>query len=149
MHATSVSRDGEGVLIVGPSGSGKSDLALRLLTGGFCDPDGRPARFELVADDQTLIQVSDGALIARCPPTITGLLEIRGLGIVEVPAVASARLCLLVNLVAREDEPRLPAAGSSQLVAGIALRRLELWPFAASAPNKILMALAEIRKSRA
>src|SRR5690606_18170052 len=73
IHATCVVIGEIGVILRGPSGSGKSDLALRLVdTGGL-----------LVADDQVFLSVENGALVARAPPTISGKLEVRGLGIVE------------------------------------------------------------------
>ncbi|HKM65078.1 MAG TPA: phosphotransferase [Acidisphaera sp.] len=93
VHASCVARDGEGVLLAGPPGSGKSDLALRLLNRGFV----------LVSDDRT--DIEDG--IARAPAAIAGLLEVRGLGVLRVPYAAEAALRLLVRL--GEDAPRLPA----------------------------------------
>ena len=65
------------MLITGPSGSGKSDLALRLLDRGFT----------LVSDDQTIVRRDGDRLIASAPPTIAGKLEIRGIGIVEMEHV--------------------------------------------------------------
>jgi HPr kinase/phosphorylase len=95
VHGSCVSRDGDGVLLIGPSGSGKSDLALRLLGRGF----------SLVADDR--VDIEDG--VAAPPPALAGLLEVRGLGIVRLPYAASARLALVAELgVAAE---RLPAPG--------------------------------------
>ena len=72
------------MLLVGPPGSGKSDLLLRLLDRGF----------DLVADDR--VDIEDG--IARAPAILRGLLEVRGLGIVRLPYVAEARLALAVCL---------------------------------------------------
>jgi HPr kinase/phosphorylase len=92
IHASCAARDGAGVLLLGPPGSGKSDLALRLLDCGFM----------LVADDR--VEVEDG--IARPPPALAGLLEVRGLGILRLPFVHSARLALAVELA---EPPRLPA----------------------------------------
>src|ERR671921_1688971 len=74
VHASTVAVDGRAVLIMGPSGSGKSDLALRLLDRGFT----------LVSDDQTIVRREGERLIASAPPTIAGKLEIRGIGIVEM-----------------------------------------------------------------
>ena len=74
VHASTVASEGRAVLITGPSGSGKSDLALRLLDRGFT----------LVSDDQTIVTRVDDRLIASAPPTIAGKLEIRGIGIVEM-----------------------------------------------------------------
>jgi HPr kinase/phosphorylase len=85
LHGSCVSKDGNAVLVVGPPGSGKSDLALRLLSRGF----------ELVADDQ--VDINHG--IASSPAEIAGLLEARGVGIVRLPYQINARLALIVELV--------------------------------------------------
>ena len=77
VHASTVASDGRAVLISGPSGSGKSDLALRLLDRGFT----------LVSDDQTIVRRDGDRLVASAPPTIKGKLEIRGIGIVEMNTV--------------------------------------------------------------
>src|SRR5881396_1814161 len=74
VHASTVATDGRAVVILGPSGSGKSDLALRLLDRGFT----------LVSDDQTIVKKDGARLLASAPPTTAGKLEIRGIGIVEV-----------------------------------------------------------------
>src|SRR3954464_14823369 len=96
VHASTVATDGRAVVISGPSGSGKSDLALRLLDRGFA----------LVSDDQTFLRVRDGRLIASAPPTIRGKLEVRGLGIVEVESIADVPVALVVELTS--DMQRLP-----------------------------------------
>lgn len=133
IHATCVRWRRDGILIIGRSGSGKSDLALRLIALGA----------GLVADDRTDLKVKDGALIAAPPKTIAGLLEIRGVGIVEMPHIASARIALVVDLsgkVERLPEPKryqppldMPRTFWPQLIA--------LDAFAASAPHKVLAAL--------
>ena len=94
LHASCVAYDGRAVLILGKSGTGKSSLALQLLGLG-CD---------LVADDQTLI---DPDLTARCPDTIAGKIEARGVGILAAPHV-TAKITLVVDLDTEETE-RLPA----------------------------------------
>ncbi|MGA3401716.1 MAG: HPr kinase/phosphatase C-terminal domain-containing protein [Acetobacteraceae bacterium] len=122
VHGSCVSRDGDGVLLIGPSGSGKSDLALRLLGRGF----------SLVADDR--VDIEDG--VAAPPPALAGLLEVRGLGIVRLPYAASARLALVAELgVAAE---RLPAPGRH---TGLGLPLIRLDPAAASAPERVALAL--------
>ena len=97
IHASCVSLRNQGVLLLGPSGAGKSDLALRLIDGGA----------KLVADDRTLLFVKNGALHARAPSTISGLLEIRGVGIVRLPVRASVKIALVVKL--GEEGARLPS----------------------------------------
>ena len=117
-----MSRDGDGVLLIGPSGSGKSDLALRLLSRGF----------ELVADD--CVDIEDG--IAAPPPALAGLLEVRGLGIVRLPYASTARLALVAELGVADE--RLPAPGHH---AGLGLALIRLDPTAASAAERVVLAL--------
>ena len=87
-----------GVLILGPSCAGKSELALRLIERGAV----------LVSDDRTELFAEAGQLRARAPAALAGLLEIRGVGIVELPRAAEARIALVVGLVAARDIERLP-----------------------------------------
>ena len=122
MHGSCVSRHGNGVLLIGPPGSGKSDLVLRLLGRGF----------DLVADDR--VEIADG--IARPPPPLAGLLEVRGLGIVCLPFVAETRLALMAELGALE--PRLPPPARRDRL-GLPCVRLDA--AAASAPDRIILAL--------
>lgn len=129
VHATCVAIDGAGVLIRGPSGAGKSDLALRLIDGGAA----------LVADDQVMVELRDGVPWASAPAPLRGRLEVRGLGIVEMPAVDAARLVLVVDLIAPEAVERLPGDDVAAL-GGAVLPRLRLAPFEASAPAKLRLA---------
>ena len=129
LHATCVAIDGRAVLVCGRSGSGKSDLALRLIDRGA----------RLVADDATLVTRDGDGLSARSPDTIRDRMEVRGLGIVTVEALAEAPVVLLVDL----DTPaeRLPAPDERRHVAGVAVPVLRLDATAASAPIKIEWAL--------
>jgi HPr kinase/phosphorylase len=122
MHGSCVSRDGQAVLVVGPPGSGKSDLVLRLLARGF----------ELVADDQ--VDIVDG--IASCPAELAGLLEARGLGIVRLPYRPRARLALIVELDGRTDRMPLPRQHPE-----LRLPVVRIDAAAASAPEKVALAL--------
>lgn len=126
VHGTAVALDGEAVLLRGPPGAGKSDLALRLIDGG-----GR-----LVADDQSEIFRRSDRLWVRAPAALAGLLEIRGIGILPVAAMAEAPLALLVDLVAPAAVERLPEAAVENLL-GLSLPRLALAPFEASAVAKL------------
>lgn len=97
MHASCVAVSGRAVLITGPAGAGKSALALTLMAYGA----------GLVADDQTELTHQDGQIIARCPPTLLGLIEARGVGLLTTTAVPYASLSLVVDLSQPEPD-RLP-----------------------------------------
>jgi len=129
IHASCVDISGFGVLLRGPSGGGKSDLALRLIDGGA----------RLVADDQVALDALDGTLIASAPGEIAGRLEVRGLGIVEVETVATATVGLIVDLVPRAEIARLPQPASCVL-EGISLPAIALAAFDASAAAKVRLA---------
>jgi len=130
VHGTSVALGGDGILLRGPSGSGKSDLALRLIDGGA----------RLVSDDQTELRVFGKELRMSAPPSIAGRLEVRGVGILRVPAVASAQLRLVVDLVPEGDIERLPEPRLCEIL-GRAFRVLRLSSFEASAPAKLRAAV--------
>ena len=129
VHASTVAIDGRAVLITGRSGSGKSDLALRLLDRGFT----------LVSDDQTLVRRDGDRLIASAPPNIAGKLEIRGLGIVEMEAAGDVPVALLVELTS--DMQRLPDEGRERHVLGVALPMVTIDSATASAASKVAIAL--------
>ena len=129
VHASTVAMDGRAVLISGPSGSGKSDLTLRLLDRGFT----------LVSDDQTLVRREDDRLIASAPPTIAGKLEIRGIGIVDMEHVRDMPVALLVELTS--DIQRLPDDNRERPILGVALPLISIDAMAASAPSKVALAL--------
>jgi HPr kinase/phosphorylase len=97
LHGSCVAVDGRGLLILGPSGSGKSSLALRMISLGAV----------LVADDRTDVSVAGANLIARCPAPIRGLIEARGVGLLRSPALDSALIALVADLGQLEDQ-RLP-----------------------------------------
>ena len=96
-HGTTVAWDGRGLLIIGASGAGKSALALDLMALGCV----------LVADDRTALSAEDGAVIARCPPAISGLIEARGVGLLRAETAAQARLVAVLDLDHCETD-RLP-----------------------------------------
>jgi HPr kinase/phosphorylase len=139
VHATCVAlrqgRSWRGVLLRGPSGAGKSDLALRLIDEGA----------RLVADDQTHIVRKGKALLASAPPTLAGMMEVRGIGIVKLARsqlLASAPLALLVDLVPAEKIERLPEPAQETL-EGVALPLIALTPFETSACAKLCLALTQ------
>ena len=129
VHASTVATDGRAVLITGPSGSGKSDLALRLLDRGFA----------LVSDDQTLVRRVGDQLIASAPSTIAGKLEIRGLGIVDMDHVGDMPVALLVELTS--DVERMPDDSRERPLLGVSLPLISIDAMAASAPSKVALAL--------
>jgi HPr kinase/phosphorylase len=122
VHGSCVAREDAGVLILGPSGSGKSDLALRLLGRGFV----------LVADDQ--VDIADG--FARAPNALAGMLEVRGLGIVRLPYLSGVKLNVVIAL--SEQAERLPHP-ERHAVLDLPLVRLKA--FGASAPDRVALAL--------
>jgi len=132
VHATTVARDGRAVLISGPSGSGKSDLALRLLDCGFT----------LVSDDQTIVRRDGDRLLASAPTTIAGKLEVRGIGIVEVAYVADVPVALLVELSG--DIQRLPDDSRLRPIMGLDVPIVGIDAMAASAASKVSLALDQM-----
>jgi serine kinase of HPr protein (carbohydrate metabolism regulator) len=129
LHGTTVALDGRAVLISGPSGSGKSDLALRLLDRGFV----------LVSDDRTIVRNEGSRLIASAPETIKGKLEVRGVGIIEMEHERDAPIALIVELTS--DIQRLPDEGRERLVLGAAIPLINVDAMTASAPSKVAVAL--------
>ena len=137
VHATAVAIEGNSVLLRGPPGAGKSDLALRLIDGGA----------QLVADDQAELQRAAERILVRSPTAIAGLLEVRGIGIVRVGALAEAPLALLVDLVSPEEVERLPEPRLEE-VLGLAIPLITLAAFEASAAAKIRIAVREFSALR-
>ncbi|MDQ3080452.1 MAG: HPr kinase/phosphatase C-terminal domain-containing protein [Pseudomonadota bacterium] len=129
VHASCVAIDGRAVLITGLSGSGKSDLTLRLLDRGFA----------LVSDDQTLVKKTATRLTASAPPTIRGKLEIRGIGIVEMEAVDDQPVALVVELTS--DIQRLPDDSRERPIMGVAVPLISVDAMSASAASKVALAL--------
>ena len=128
IHASCVAIGGRGVLIAGPSGSGKSDLALRLIDRGAA----------LVSDDYTSLARDGGRLVASAPERIAGKMEVRGIGLVELESLASAPVCLFVDLSAAPE--RMPEQ-SVRRVAGCEVPAVALAALEPSAPLKLEMAL--------
>lgn len=108
MHGTGVALDGRGCLILGPAGSGKSVLALALIAAGA----------RLVSDDGTHVAPRDGALWLSAPGSIRGLIEARGIGLLNAPVAPPVPLVLVIDM-ARREPLRLPPRRSVRL-CGIA-----------------------------
>jgi len=129
-----------GVLLIGRSGAGKSDLALRLMAFGA----------DLVADDRSDLFVARGKLMAKSPAAIAGLLEVRGVGIVSLPYSDTAPIGLVVRL--GKTPKRLPGPEFWHPPAALAPKPkgfpplINLQSFEASAPEKLLLAAAAFTK---
>jgi serine kinase of HPr protein (carbohydrate metabolism regulator) len=130
VHASCIAVDGVGVLIRGPSGSGKSDLALRLIDAGAV----------LVCDDYCELSIVAGRLIARAPDAISGQLEVRGFGIVRLRHLPSAPISLVVDLAAEKAIERMPEEGDA-MIQGVRVPHLMLDPRSASAAARVRIAL--------
>lgn len=129
VHASTVAIDGRAVLIGGRSGSGKSDLALRLIDRGA----------RLVSDDYTFVRRSEGRLLASPPTNIAGKIEVRGVGIVELEAARDMPVALFVDLDRTPE--RIPATDEARTMAGIPVPAIGLSGLEASAPIKVEAAL--------
>lgn len=130
IHGTVVDVSGAGVLLRGPSGAGKSDLGLRLIDRGAV----------LIADDRVCFRRGSRGLVASAPDSIYGLIEVRGLGLMSIPAAKFSLLKLVIDLVDAAEVPRLPPPQTVTL-EGVELPHIVLHPFEISAPVKVELAL--------
>ena len=130
LHATAVAIDGRAVLLEGLSGTGKSDLALRLIDRGAT----------LISDDYTLLVRSGETLLARNPGAMAGRIEVRGIGIVALPHVADVPVGLVVRLGI--ETMRMPDRRVRR-IAGVAVREVAFDAFHASAAIKVELALRQ------
>lgn len=129
LHATTVATGDRAVVICGPSGSGKSDLAVRLIDRGFA----------LVSDDQTILRRDGKKLVASAPATIAGRLEIRGIGIVAMPHSSDVPVALIVELAS--DMERLPIDARDRSILGVSIPVISVDAMTASAAPKVAIAL--------
>ncbi|MBO0735974.1 MAG: HPr kinase/phosphatase C-terminal domain-containing protein [Alphaproteobacteria bacterium] len=136
VHGTAIAIERRAILLRGAPGSGKSDLALRLIDGGA----------RLVADDQTELRRVGDRILARAPKTIAGLLEVRGVGILHLDRVNEAQLAMLVDLVPSSEVERLPEKRFEE-VLGLAIPLITLAAFEVSAAAKVKIAHRELRLS--
>lgn len=132
VHATTVAIGGRAVMIQGRSGTGKSDLALRLIDRGAV----------LVSDDQTLVVRKGKQLLASPPATIAGEIEVRGLGILAMPHAGEVPVALVVIVDAAPE--RLPTALAEKRFAGVTIPAATLAALEASAPVKVELALKRL-----
>lgn len=129
LHASTVALDGRAVVITGPSGSGKSDLSLRLLDRGF----------NLISDDRTIVRRDGDRLVASAPGQIAGKLEVRGLGILDVGNLTDVPVALVVELTS--DIQRMPDDNRRTELLGVAIPLVSIDAMTASAPAKAALAL--------
>ena len=132
IHGTAVAFDTGAVLLRGPSGVGKSDLALRLIEAGGC----------LVADDQILLKDISGEVVVAPPPTLAGCIEVRGIGILTLPYRKTARLRLIIDLT-EGPIARLPEI-SHEVLIDHTIPKFSLKPFEISTTAKIRYCLSAL-----
>jgi len=125
LHATTVAINGRAVMIGGPSGVGKSDLALRLVDRGA----------QLVSDDYTMTRRIGERLLASPPVTIEGKIEVRGIGIVDMDFVRDIPVALMIEL--HDTVDRMPLPPMTRMIAGVAIPLMKLVPREASTPVKL------------
>jgi serine kinase of HPr protein (carbohydrate metabolism regulator) len=127
LHTNAVSLEGSGLLITGPSGSGKSDLTLRLMDAGW----------SLVGDDYCNVWAEDDCLWAKPHDNTKGKVEVRGLGIIDVPFAPKTKIVGMIELMPNIDEiDRMPKI-TQKKQENINLFYLKVYPFEQSAPIKI------------
>ncbi len=146
IHGTCLSVGGSGVLLIGPPGSGKSDLALRLIDAPGYGISSVLMRAEMVSDDQVIITRQGEILRATAPASIQGKMEIRGLNVVSLPNAVSAPLSLVVKLHPHVKIERLPEAATFEIL-GMKLPLIELDGLSASAPARLRAALGWIKRT--
>jgi HPr kinase/phosphorylase len=133
-HGTVVLFEGHGLLLIGPSGSGKSDLALRLIDAGGL----------LIGDDYVELRAENGILHASAAPNLAGKIEVRGLGLMTMPYCPSTPIHLVIHLIADQRAiERMPDAAFFSH-ANISIPQIDLWPHAASTIAKIKLALGNL-----
>ena len=134
LHATSVAIEDNGVAIFGNSGSGKSDLALRLIDSGAT----------LISDDITVFSKSEKNIHLFGVENTKGLLEVRELGIITVPYIEGIRLRLVIKLTDKEIE-RIPKKNQTNLL-GLKFPKLEINGKNSSSVVKVKVKLNEINE---
>lgn len=128
IHASCVVYNGKGILISGKSGSGKSDLCLRMIM---------QKKAKLVADDRVDLYVEDKKIMAKCPQAIEGLLEVRCLGIKSFPFVSNIKIDFMIELSDNLDSlERMPELEFFEYEK-IKIPKYKLYPFENSTLDKI------------
>jgi len=132
LHGTGLIYEGKGLLIMGPSGSGKSDLALRMMGRGAL----------LIGDDYIEVSSAEGGrVIMRAPKNIAGKIEVHNVGLLEVAFQSQAEIDMVFHLVTSVQKlERLPFEKMIS-IEGCRIPCLDFYAFEASAPDKIRAAL--------
>ena len=132
LHATLVRLKNKGILLIGKSGSGKSDLALRLIENYGA---------ELVADDVVVAEKKENAIYGHAAENLRGLLEVRGIGIISYPYIAETKIDMVVNPVDNTEKiARLPQV-QKESILGLEIKKIDLYAKESSAAAKIMAAL--------
>lgn len=138
VHASVVAIEGQAVMLRGPSGSGKSDLSLRMIDEGA----------ELVSDDYVELYTQDSHIMVSAPPPLQGMLEVRGFGLVTLPFRHKARLSIVFDLMGHKNIDRLPERDTLFFADGVGVPLLRLDGLASSSPAKVRLALANLKDRR-
>lgn len=138
VHATAIAFGNRGVLIRGAPGSGKSELALRMIDNLGFGRGTKPLRAKLIADDQVLLAREGSEIVMRAPKTISGKMEIRGIGIIALPTKSKAKLVLVIDLKPQAEIERMPhQADCLTDILGLNIALYSIDPTASSAPSII------------
>lgn len=138
IHATLVRMGKKGVLLIGKSGSGKSDLALRLIEN---------KKAQLAADDVVEVFEQEKKLMGRAPKNLQGLLEVRNVGIVNYPFTEQTSVDMVVELKETLAEiPRMPTR-QKELILGLEINKIDLYAKENSAPDKVVAALRRFEQN--
>ena len=134
VHGSAIAFGNRGVLIRGVPGSGKSELALRLIDSQGFGRGAKPLRAKLVADDQVLLVREGSGIVMHAPNSISGKMEIRGVGIIELPHKPKTKLVLVVDLKPQAEIERMPEADDLLTeILGLNIRRFSIDPNGSSA----------------
>lgn len=147
LHATTIGLNGTAVLIRGPSGSGKSSLALQLLETSGTGLTEQPITATLVSDDQTELKKREGCIYASPPAALAGLIEVRGQGILTSAYLSDLPVVLVVDLKPASEIERLPE--NSEMIVeilGVAIKSVAIDPTHMSAPSRLRVAWAQAQK---
>jgi len=136
LHASCVEISGKAILITGLSGSGKSDLSLRLIDRGAV----------LISDDQTMLRREKGQIWASAPDSLRGKMEVRGLGVCDFKFSETAPVALIVELSTVVE--RFPMDRAKRKVLDIEFDVIKIDAMQASAPIKLEIALANVQSSQ-